>query len=199
MSSYFHSASQSCSINFLQIARFDIFYVWFVYFAVIARVWINLHGQHVLYSDVVKRDPTATWLRLTARKRNGTGVYSEIFVSWILHFFLFNLLIFIFLLILLFFYTFFYTHNIYPRTFLFHNIDTLQFFLFIYFLSFFYAFFNHDIYPHPRPTSPTHYARPTTRVEQKVPVSSPTQYLIFFSFLFFSVFCVVVFYKYIPK
>ena len=47
-------------------------------------------------------------------------------------FFLFNLLIFIFLLILLFFYTFFYTHNIYPRTFLFHNIDT--------FITFFYSF-----------------------------------------------------------
>ena len=48
---YFHSASQSYPINFLQIARFDIFYVWFVF------------------------------ALLTAGNGNGTGVYAEILVS----------------------------------------------------------------------------------------------------------------------
>ena len=35
---------------FLQIARFDIFYVCFVYFAAIAQVWINLDREHVFYT-----------------------------------------------------------------------------------------------------------------------------------------------------
>ena len=35
---------------FLQIERFDIFYVCFVYFAAIAQVWINLHQEHVFYT-----------------------------------------------------------------------------------------------------------------------------------------------------
>ena len=58
----------------------------------IAQVWINLHRQLVLYSDVVKEDPSPTWLRLrlfallTAGKGNGTGVCADIFVSLILHF-----------------------------------------------------------------------------------------------------------------
>ena len=61
---------------------------------------------------------------LTAGKENGTGVYAEIFVSLILHFFLFTLVIFIFiLLILLFFLYFFYTHTIYPRRFLIDKIN----------------------------------------------------------------------------
>ena len=47
MSSYFHSASESCRPYFLQIAR--IIYVCFAYFAVIAQVWINLHRQHEMY------------------------------------------------------------------------------------------------------------------------------------------------------
>ena len=48
----------------------------------------------------MKGDPSPTWLRLrlfavlTAGKGNGTGVYAEIFVSLILHFFVFNLFIF---------------------------------------------------------------------------------------------------------
>ena len=48
----------------------------------------------------MKGDPSPTWLRLrlfavlTVGKGNGTGVYAEIFVSLILHFFVFNLLIF---------------------------------------------------------------------------------------------------------
>ena len=48
---------------------------------------------------------------LTAGKGSGTGVYAEIFVSLILHFFLFNLLICIFFLLLLLFflYSFFIT------------------------------------------------------------------------------------------
>ena len=33
-----------------QIARFDIFYVCFVYFAAIAQVWINLHREHGFYA-----------------------------------------------------------------------------------------------------------------------------------------------------
>ena len=58
----------------------------------------------------------------------------EIYVSLILHFFLFNLLIF--------FYTFFYTHDIHPRRFLIHKINALQLFpihlfVFIFFLYFF--------------------------------------------------------------
>ena len=56
---------------------------------------------------------------LTAGKENGTGVYAEIFVSLILHFFLFTLVIFIFILLIL----FFHTHTIYPRRFLIDKIN----------------------------------------------------------------------------
>ena len=51
----------------------------------------------------------------------------------------------------------------------FHKYFTTFFYLFLFFnyftLSlFFYTFFTHDIYPHPhpRPTTSTHYPRPTT-------------------------------------
>ena len=49
---------------FLQIARFDIFYVCFVYFAAIAQVWIQASSVTcLLYSEVVKGGPSPTWLR----------------------------------------------------------------------------------------------------------------------------------------
>ena len=49
----------------------------------------------------------------------------------------------------------------------FHKYFTTFFYLFLFFqlllfCHFFYTFFTHDIYPHSRPTTSTHYPRPTT-------------------------------------
>ena len=113
----------------------------------------------------MKGDPSPTWLRLrlfavlTAGKGNGTGVYAEIFVSLILHFFVFNFLIF-FVNSLIFSVLFFYTHTIYPKRFLFHKINILQLFsTYLFYFFFLYYFFTHDIYPHSRLTTSTHYPR----------------------------------------
>ena len=42
------------------------------------------------------------------------------------------------------------------------QLFSIYFFQLLYFIIFFYTFFTHDIYPHPRPTTSTHYPRPTT-------------------------------------
>ena len=111
----------------------------------------------------MKGDPSPTWLRLrlfavlTAGKGNGTGVYAEIFVSLILHFFVFNLLIFFCEFSYFFCTFFFYTHAIYPKRCLFHKINIVQLFSIYFFVL--YYFFTHDIYSHPRLTTSTHYPR----------------------------------------
>ena len=74
-------------------------------------------------------------------------------------FFLFNFLIF-FVNSLIFSVLFFYTHTIYPKRFLFHKINILQLFsTYLFYFFFLYYFFTHDIYPHSRLTTSTHYPR----------------------------------------
>ena len=85
---------------------------------------------------------------------NGTGVYAEIFVSLILHFFVFNLLIFFLWILLFFLYFFFYTHTIYPKRFLFHKINILQLFSIYLFYFFFYTIFLPTSFTHTRDSQP---------------------------------------------
>ena len=98
---------------------------------------------------------------LTAGKGSGTGVYAEIFVSLILHFFLFNLLICIFFFVtsLIFSILFFYNHSIYARSFYLIKL-IFNFFLFIYFIYILYFFlpatFTHTHTHDPRPLPTTH-------------------------------------------
>ena len=119
---------------FLQIAR--IIYVCFVYFAAIAQVWINLHPQHVMSLKFytchgVKGEPSPTWLRKNWGEDEEETGRNGQSRSW---------------------------------RFSFHKYFTTFFFLFLfidYFYSiiFFYTFFTHNL--HPRPTTSTHYPRPT--------------------------------------
>ena len=112
----------------------------------------------------MKGDPSPTWLRLrlfavlTAGKGNGTGVYAEIFVSLILHFFVFNLLIF-FVNSLICSVLFFIPIPFTRRDFYFIKLIFYNFFLSIY-LFFSILFF----YPRNLPTPATHnlYPLPTT-------------------------------------
>ena len=115
----------------------------------------------------MKGDPSPTWLRLrlfallTAGKRNGTGVYAEIFVSLILHFFVFNLLIF-FCEFSYFFCTFFFIPIPFTRRdFYFIKLIFYNFFLSIYFIFFFYTIFLPTTFTHTRDSQPldTHYPR----------------------------------------
>ena len=136
MSSYFHSASESCRPYFLQIAR--IIYVCFAYFAVIAQVWINLHRQHEMYfiqcgcergaKSHVAKEISGRGRRRSRDEKGNQGVGDFQFIN-ILQLFLF--------------------------------ISSFQLFLLYHF---FYTFLTHDIYahPHPQPTTSTHYSRPTT-------------------------------------
>ena len=112
----------------------------------------------------MKGDPSPTWLRLrlfavlTAGKGNGTGVYAEIFVSLILHFFVFNLFIF-FVNSLICSVLFFIPIPFTRRDFYFIKLIFYNFFLSIY-LFFSILFF----YPRHLPTPATHnlYPLPTT-------------------------------------
>ena len=118
MSSYFHSASQSCPIlstkshnsimalvstnyTFRRILRL------FVYLESMAQVWINLHRQ----ASVVKGDPSPMWLRKYQEEDEEEAVIraikeSEILVSEIFY----NFFVFIFsqlLYFIIFFHTIF--------------------------------------------------------------------------------------------
>ena len=127
----------------------------------------------------MKGDPSPTWLRLrlfallTAGKGNGTGVYAEIFVSLILHFFVFNLLIF-FCEFSYFFCTFFFIPMPFTRRdFYFIKLILYNFFLSIFFsILFFYPRHlltpaTHNLYPLPTTFSYAHkyltYLSPTAK------------------------------------
>ena len=114
----------------------------------------------------MKGDPSPTWLRLrlfavlTAGKGNGTGVYAEIFVSLILHFFVFNLLIFFLWILLFFLYFFFIPIPFTWRDFYFIKLIFYNFFLSIYFIFFFYTVFLPTTFTHTRDlATSTHYPR----------------------------------------
>ena len=127
----------------------------------------------------MKGDPSPTWLRLrlfallTAGKGNGTGVYAEIFVSLILHFFVFNLFIF-FVNSLIFSVLFFYIPMPFTRRdFYFIKLILYNFFLSIFFsILFFYPRHlltpaTHNLYPLPTTFSCAHkyltYLSPTAK------------------------------------
>ena len=123
---------------FLQIASFDIFYVRFVYFAAIAQVWIKSSSTTcLLYSDVVKGDPSPTRLRRNQEEDEEGAVkravkesrfsFHKYFITFFIYFYYYFLSI---TLLYHFFYTFLYprhlptptrdrptpsTHDHYPR------------------------------------------------------------------------------------
>ena len=107
----------------------------------------------------MKGDPSPTWLRLrlfavlTVGKGNGTGVYAEIFVSLILHFFVFNLLIF-FVNSLIFSVLFFIPIPFTRRDFYFIKLIFYNFFLSIYFIFFFYTISVPTTFTHTRDSQP---------------------------------------------
>ena len=135
VSSHIHSASQSCLYfipYFLQII--PITYVCFVYFAAIAQVCINFHRQHIWQWWCERRAKSHVSKEISGRGRTRSrGVKGNQGVGD-----------FRFINILQFF--------------------SIYYYYYYYFLSFFPYFFTHDIYPHPhpRPTTSTHYPRPTT-------------------------------------
>ena len=132
VSSNFHSASQSCPIP-----SANCWYVCFVYFAAIAQVWINLHRQHVFYTVMLWKGSQVPRSLGNIRKRTKKRLWRKSQsrsrrFSFHKHF------------------TTFPTYFFFSITLLYH--------------FFFYTFFTHNIYPypHPRPTTSTHYPRPTT-------------------------------------
>ena len=119
----------------LQIA--GVIYVCFVYFAAIAQVWINLHRQHVFYTVMLWKGSQVPRSLGNIRKRTKKRLWRKSQsrsrrFSFHKHF------------------TTFPTYFFFSITLLYH--------------FFFYTFFTHNIYPypHPRPTTSTHYPRPTT-------------------------------------
>ena len=107
----------------MQIARFDIFYVCFVISRRSLRWDKSSSATCLLYSNVVKGDPSPTWLRKYQKEDKEEAVKraikeSEIFVSWIFYnfflFIFFSQLLFVIIFPILFVPTTF-THTHDPR------------------------------------------------------------------------------------
>ena len=120
---------------FRQIA--GIIYVCFVFFAAIAQAWINLHRQHMSFTQWcnergakshVAKKMSGRGRRKSRNEKGNQGLGDFRFIN-ILQLFLF-----------------------------------ISFFQLLYFIIFSYTFFTHHIYPHPRPTTHDlyHYPRHLT-------------------------------------
>ena len=117
---------------FLQIVR--ITYVCFVYFAAIAQVCINFHRQHVWQWWCERGAKSHVCKEVSGRGRRRSRGDQGVGDFRFINIFQF--------------FSIYYYYDYYYYYYL--------------FIIFFLTFFTHVIYPHPRPTTSTHYPRPTT-------------------------------------
>ena len=134
MSSYFHSASQSSPLITFCKLHVKFTPVSFI-FAAIAQVRINLHRQHIMSFIqwwCERGSKSHVAKEISGRGRRRSRDDKGNQGVGDLRFT--NIL----------------------------QLFSIYFFQLLYLILFFYTFFTHDIYPHPRPTTPIHYLRPTT-------------------------------------